>query len=228
MHVDLIAVSHPDRDHFGGLVFLVENFSPSEFWTSGLDSPDASYARLLDAVRSVHSRHRVCGTAMPPRIIGGVEVRCLWPPPNFAEVKENNQSMVMRLKYYGSTVLFTGDIEAKGEREMFGTGADLRAAIVKVPHHGSATSSSAALIAALHPRVAVISLGHFNRFHFPADSVIDRYRESGAIVLRTDEVGAASANIGRRGLHVSTWRGGELPLPSLPARGPLPAPSPLP
>jgi competence protein ComEC len=179
MHVDLVAVSHPDRDHFGGLVYLVRNFSPAEFWTSGLDSPDASYARLLDAVKAVGARSFVCGTAFPPRKIGGVDVTCLWPRPDSTETKENNQSMVMRLRYRGTAVLFTGDIEAKGEREMIATGADLRVAIVKVPHHGSTTSSSAQLIAAMQPRVAVISLGYFNRFHFPSADAVQRYCSSG-------------------------------------------------
>jgi competence protein ComEC len=131
--------------------------------------------------------------------------------------------MVMRLQYRGNAVLFTGDIEAKGEREMLGTGADLRAAFVKVPHHGSATSSSAPLIAAVQPRVAVISLGYFIRFHFPSADAVQRYRESGAVVLRTDEDGAVSTDIGRRGISVRTWRGGELPLSELP---PLPRHSP--
>jgi competence protein ComEC len=216
MHVDVVAVSYPDRDHFGGLVFLVRNFSAAEFWTSGLDSPDASYAQLLDAVSAVHAQRLVCGTAFPPRMIGGVEVRCVWQPPAIAEIKENNQSMVMRLTYHGNAVLFTGDIEAKGERQMIGTGANLRAAIVKVPHHGSATSSSPQLVAAARPRLAVISLGYFNRFHFPSDVVIDRYRQSGAMVLRTDQIGAVSVDFGSRGIHVSTWRDGELALPPSP------------
>jgi competence protein ComEC len=216
MHVDLVAVSHPDRDHFGGLVFLVRNFSPAEFWTRGLDSPDASYARLLDVVSEVHARSLVCGTALPPRTIGGVEVRCVWPAPNTEEIKENNQSMVMRVAYRGIAVLFTGDIEAKGEREMLATGADLRAAIVKVPHHGSATSSSAPLIAAVRPRVAVISLGYHNRFHFPSADAFERYREFGAVVLRTDEIGAVSVDIGRGGISLRTWRGAKLPLAPLP------------
>jgi len=119
-------------------------------------------------------------------------------------------------------MLFTGDIEAKGERELIATGADLRAAIVKVPHHGSATSSSASLIAAIRPQVAVISLGYFNRFHFPSADTVERYRQSGTLVLRTDESGAVSADLGRDGVHVSSWRGGALPLPSRPARLPSP------
>ena len=109
---------------------------------------------------------------------------------------------------------------SKAYRELLGTGADLRAAIVKVPHHGSATSSSAPLIAGIHPQVAVISLGYHNRFHFPSSEAVERYRESGAVVLRTDEIGAVSADIGPRGISLWTWRGGKLPLPPLPVHSP--------
>jgi len=212
MHVDYVALSHPDRDHFGGLIFLVQNFSPREFWTSGVASPDESYGRLLDAVREVGARSSVCGAVTPPLVIGGVEVRCLWPAPNLVESKENNQSMVLRLTYRGSAILFMGDMEAKGERELIATGANLRAAILKVPHHGSKTSSSPALIAAAHPQVAVVSLGYHNRFHFPSAVVIDRYRAAGASVLMTSELGQVSADVRPDGIEVRSWRGGPVHL----------------
>jgi beta-lactamase superfamily II metal-dependent hydrolase len=78
----------------------------------------------------------------------------LWPAPNLVETKKNNQSMVLRVMYRGGALRFMGDIEAKGERELIATGVDLRTAIVRLHIVGSATSFSAALIAAVHPRVA--------------------------------------------------------------------------
>jgi competence protein ComEC len=219
MHVDYVVVSHPDRDHFGGLIFLTRNFSPAEFWTSGVPSPDVSYEQLIEAVHAAQARSSVCSTAAPSRFIGDVAVTCLWPVPNLTERKENNQSMVLRLTYRDAAILFMGDIEAKGERELIATGANLRAAIIKVPHHGSATSSSPALIAAAHPQVAVVSVGYHNRFHFPSAAVIDRYRESGATVLMTSEAGQVSVDVGRGAIAVQPWRGEslQLPIPSTPA-----------
>ncbi|HEY1849657.1 MAG TPA: DNA internalization-related competence protein ComEC/Rec2 [Candidatus Binataceae bacterium] len=219
MHVDYAVVSHPDRDHFGGLIFLVHNFSPIEFWTSGVPSPDVSYQELLEAVHEAHARSSVCSTAAPSRFIGDVAVACLWPVPNLAERKENNQSMVLRLTWRDAAILFMGDIEAKGERELIATAANLRAAIIKVPHHGSATSSSPALIAAAHPQLAIVSVGYHNRFHFPSAAVIDRYRESGATVLMTSEAGQVSVDVGRGAIAVQPWRGEslQLPIPSTPA-----------
>lgn len=212
MRVDYAVVSHPDHDHFGGLIFLTRNFRPREFWTSGVGSDDSSYARLLAAVRVVDARPLVCGAGTPARTIGGVAVRCLWPPPGVAERKDNNASMVIRMLYDGRAVLFTGDLEAKGERELVATGAALRAAVIKVPHHGSATSSSPELIAAVRPRLAVISDGYLNRFGFPAPDVAARYRAANAVVLRTDRDGAVRVEVAPGGIAASAWRRGLAPL----------------
>jgi competence protein ComEC len=84
--------------------------------------------------------------------------------------------------------------------------ADVRATILKVPHHGSHTSSSADFIKAVHPGVAVISLGYLNHFHFPAPEVIQRYRDEGIEVLRTDDDGAISVSADRYAYHLSTFR----------------------
>jgi len=218
LHVDYLTVSHPDRDHFGGLIFLTQNFSPSEFWTSGTASVDESYAALLDAVAKAGARQRVCNSASLPAMIGGVALRCVGPLATMAELKENNSSMVIRMSYGPATVLFAGDLEAKGEHELIASGADLRATILKVPHHGSHTSSSPPFLAAVAPEVAVISLGYHNRFNFPAPDVIERYRDAGVTVLRTDDDGAISFEDDGRVFRLGSVRHGPVPLAIVPQR----------
>jgi competence protein ComEC len=213
MHVDYLALSHPDRDHFGGLTFLARNFSPAEFWTSGTGSEGASYGQLREAVRDAGARDRLCNSASAPLTIGGVAVRCVGPLASSAELKENNSSSVLRISYGPTAFLFPGDVEAKGERELIASGADLRATILKTPHHGSHTSSSAAFVTAVHPELAVISLGYHNRFHFPADEVLERYRAAGVTVLRTDEDGAVSVDTDGTSLRVSSFHGGSVTIP---------------
>jgi competence protein ComEC len=205
MHLDYIALSHPDRDHFGGLIFLVRNFSPAEFWTAGANSQDATYGELLDAVRASSARQWLCDSATPAMTIAGVTVRCVGPVHGVPEVKRNNSSMVLRLAYGGLAFLFTGDVEAKGERELIASVAELHATILKVPHHGSHTSSTQDFINAVHPGVAVISLGYLNHFHFPAPEVIQRYRADGVQVLRTDDDGAVSVVADRNAYSLTTF-----------------------
>jgi competence protein ComEC len=114
MHVDYMTLSHPDRDHFGGLIFIARNFSPSEFWTSGTDSADESYATLLNAVDKAGARRLVCNSASVPLQVREVTIRCVGPLATMGELKENNASMVLRISEGSTTFLFSGDLEAKG------------------------------------------------------------------------------------------------------------------
>jgi competence protein ComEC len=108
-------------------------------------------------------------------------------------------------------VLFPGDLEADGEGELVGRralGAAIAADVLKVPHHGSKTSSTPELVAAVAPSLAVISLGWQNRFHFPDAGVVARYAEGGTRVLRTDRDGAIAVTIAPTGaLDVACNRG---------------------
>jgi len=206
MHLDYVALSHPDRDHFGGLTFIVRNFTPAQFWTAGAESEDTSYAELLNAVKASGARQWLCDSAARPMIIAGVSVRCVGPLHGVPELKHNNSSMVMRIAYGRESFLFAGDVEARGERELVASTPDLHATILKVPHHGSHTSSSADFIEAVHPEVAVISLGYLNRFHFPAPEIVERYQEDGVKVLRTDEDGAISVVAAKNDYRLMAFR----------------------
>jgi competence protein ComEC len=125
----------------------------------------------------------------PLASIGGVAIASLNGKPDLART-HNNSSMVLRLIFGNASILFTGDIESAGERALLASGGDLRATILKVPHHGSATSSTALFIAAVHPAAAVISDGYLNNFHFPSPAVVERYLAAGSILMRTDLDGA--------------------------------------
>jgi competence protein ComEC len=107
---------------------------------------------------------------------------------------ENDRSIVLAVDHAGRRLLFPGDLERDGEAALLATGLP-SADVVKVPHHGSKTSSTPALVAALHPALAVISVGTDNRWHFPSPGVVDRWRSAGARVLRTDENGSIGVTV---------------------------------
>jgi competence protein ComEC len=113
-------------------------------------------------------------------------------------------------------VLFPGDLEADGEGELVGRctlGAAIGADVLKVPHHGSKTSSTPELVAAVAPSLAVISLGWQNRFHFPDAGVVARYAARGTRVLRTDRDGAITVTIAPAGAIDVACNRGCPPLP---------------
>jgi len=216
MRVDYIALSHPDLDHFGGLDFIAMNFAPRAFWTTGVPSLDLSYRRFMDDLGRAKIPLVQVRDAAPVASIGGVAISSLNGEAALGR-SHNNSSMVLRFSFGSTSILFTGDIESAGERAMIEKRGELNATILKVPHHGSATSSTAAFIAAVHPEAAVISDGYLNNFHFPADAVVERYVEAGALLLRTDLDGAVMVDATPNRMTVQTFRAGSSSIRILPA-----------
>ena len=205
MRVDYIALSHPDLDHFGGLDFIAMNFAPRAFWTTGVSSLDVSYSRFVDDLEHARIPMVVVGNTAPVSSIGGVAISSLNGAAAVAR-SHNNSSMVLRFSFGSTSILFTGDIESAGERALIKNRGELHATVLKVPHHGSASSSTTAFIAAVHPEAAVISDGYLNNFHFPAPAVVERYIEAGAILMRTDLDGAVMVDSVQNQMTVRTFR----------------------
>ncbi|HKA53865.1 MAG TPA: DNA internalization-related competence protein ComEC/Rec2 [Candidatus Binatia bacterium] len=202
--VDMLVMSHPQLDHYGGLMFLAERFAPREFWFNGERAQGERFQRLLSALDRAGVTVRALCRETPEMRLAQVRVHILHPPCRPAGFDTNNASLVLRLSYGVIDLLFTGDIETNGERALLSADGTLSSEILKVPHHGSRTSSSKAFVEAATPQVAVASLGYHNRFAFPASEVVLRYAEQGARFLRTDEVGAITVVTDGRSYWVET------------------------
>ena len=145
----------------------------------------------------------------PPGSAG--KQHALWTPRN-----ENDRSLVLRLQYGALRLLLTGDIEQGTERWLLAQGADVRADILKVPHHGSKTSTSLAFVQQVRPQVGIISTGADNPFGHPHPQVLDVLAQQGVMVWRTDEHGAITITSDGTGYRVSAVRPYR---PTLPGRG---------
>jgi competence protein ComEC len=132
-----------------------------------------------------------------------VSFTILHPPRGFA-LRGNESSCVLKVVAGRSALLIAGDIERNGENAL--RGAPLAAEVVVVPHHGSATSSSPAFVAAAHARYAVVSAGFANRWGFPRPEVRARWQGSGADVVTTADVGAVTVELGPAGTELATER----------------------
>jgi competence protein ComEC len=102
----------------------------------------------------------------------------------------NNNSVVLKVTYKDASFLFTGDIEKSAESQLVRLNRDIKADVLKVPHHGSASSSTYNFINAVQPTVAIISVGYRNFYRHPASSVVRRYERSKVNIYRTDFDGA--------------------------------------
>lgn len=190
--IDILVLSHPQLDHYGGLAFLVQHFSVREFWFNGDRAPSERFARLQAALDRAGVVSRVLCRGAADQQFAGVRVQILHPPCQRTGRNTNNASLIVRLSHGTVDFLFTGDVEAPGEHTLLAATDTVASEILKVPHHGSRTSSTWAFVRAVAPQVAVVSLGLHNRFHFPAPEVVHRYTEHGGRLLRTDQVGAVT------------------------------------
>lgn len=183
-----VFVSHPHPDHVLGLAAVAEAYPIERVLSSGDrgdGEPRELLARLGPTALEPGDRWERAGVSF--EILGG-------PRETFAS---NDASLVLRVRYGETSFLFPGDVERAGEEAAVALGG-LGSDVVKVPHHGSRTSSSADFCGAVHPRFAVVSLARANHFGFPHPEAIDRWRAVGAHVLRTDEGAVRFLSDGRR------------------------------
>jgi competence protein ComEC len=205
--LDVVVLTHPDADHLTGLVPVLERFDVRAV----VAREQYHTTDLLDAWEVVLAAQEVvfirgeAGDHM--ELSDGVTLDVLHPGPELVEVSEaniNNDSIVLRLTYRDVAFLLPGDIEADVEQALVRSGVYLHSTVLKVPHHGSNTSSCRALLDAVNPQVAVISVGEDNPFGHPSEQVLERLDDT--LVYRTDQNGRVSIASDGHGLWIETER----------------------
>jgi competence protein ComEC len=211
-HLDLVVLTHPQDDHLTGLVEVVERYDVDVALAPPIEQESAGYEALRGALgeQGVELVEAVAGQWVD--LGDGARLEVLAPPDDGiigTRSDVNNNSVVLKLTWDGISFLLTGDIEAEGEAALIGSGEDLRATVLKAPHHGSATSSGQAFLRAVRPAVAVISVGAENRFAHPSPSVLERLDNT--LTYRTDLNGRIRLSTDGERLWVEVDRGSPSP-----------------
>jgi competence protein ComEC len=211
--VETLVLSHPNSDHLNGLIFIADHFHVHQVWTNG-EKHNTKGFQQFEKVIARHNIYRPdLAGLLQTRTINGVEVRVLYPPRDYRQrrLREawrtiNNNSLVLKAQLGDYAFLFPGDISVRAEKELVAlTGAELKSAVLCVPHHGSISSSCAEFIDGVDPLIGFFSVGWRNRFKFPHPRVVERYRRRGVELLRTDQHGAMVFVTDGNRLSVTTY-----------------------
>jgi competence protein ComEC len=205
LKVDYLLVSHPRIDHYGGMRTIVNEFAPEEFWAGPSKPKLVRFEDLEDALERARVKRVTLNDRDPCRKIDNVTLCALYPPSENVD----DVSVVLRLEFGKIRFLFSGDIDKRDERMLQQKSGALRSAVLKVPRHGSATSSTPEFVAAVQPKLTIFSMGRRGAGVASREEVISRYREMGAEILRTDQDGAIVLKTDGQAIRYETTKSGK-------------------
>jgi competence protein ComEC len=198
--LDGLILTHDDLDHTGGAASVMQAM-PIGWLLSSLPDGHPLFQQAREIRRCMDGQHWNWD---------GIEFEILHPDATaYADDKtsKNNLGCVLRIGMADRHILLAADIEKDAERRLLGKHPDkLSASLLVVPHHGSKTSSTIEFVAATLPDYAAFTVGYRNRFGHPREDVVQRYADSGAELLRSDEDGAILVEMDAQGLHVERYR----------------------
>jgi competence protein ComEC len=198
--LDYLVLTHPDPDHLNGLNFIASHFSIGQFWESGVRTDSEPYLMLKDHLFKKGIKIVSLNEKSPPRVINGVQVSFLNPPSGVSAYSRkagpfslNNHSLVMKIQFKNTGILLPGDVEKEAEYRMLRGDYPLNADILKIPHHGSSSSSTPYFLQRVMPSCAILSVGERSIRRLPHPEVLKRYEQLGTKIFRTDRQGAITA-----------------------------------
>jgi competence protein ComEC len=189
-HLDVVVITHPHADHLGGMPAVIANFHPRELWMS-IDKPVSELAAIVTQAERAGMKVSVKKEG-DQFDYGGAHFHMLAPGRDqiTGSMRPNDDCLVFTAAFGETAALLEGDAERPAERRVVEEHPE--AMLLKVAHHGSASGTSADLLATVHPRYAVISVGARNVYGHPRREVLQRLQQAGVKTYRTDEEGAVS------------------------------------
>lgn len=188
--INYLLLTHADSDHIGGVEYLINAFDVDTLLL-GVSNPNSNaFTEIVDIAknRNIPFKKVILGDLI--KLGNYSEIQVFYPPRNYITPVNrtgNNSSVVIKYRFANSTILFTADIEAPTEKRISDSELNLKSNLLKVPHHGSRSSSSELFLEKVSPLDAIISAGENNPYGHPSREVLDRYEKNGIRVHRTDK-----------------------------------------
>lgn len=194
--LDILIATHPHEDHIGGMTQVVKDFDIGTLYLPKIaenQTPTTrTYENLLDAAEA--KNYKLTQGKAGMTVLDNKNEKLEFVAPNAENYKDlNDYSIVTKFTYGKTSFLFTGDAEAPSEKEILKADYNVKADVLKVGHHGSSSSTSAAFLKAVAPQYAIISCGKDNDYGHPHKEVMNRLQKANVQTYRTDEQGTVLA-----------------------------------
>lgn len=210
--IDKVILTHPHADHIGGMEVLLEGgYEISAIYDNGMPSTSKLYISYMKKAKAKGIPHHALKAGDVLDFGDGAQFKVLSPAESLVQKGRqkgykhdpNNESVVGRLTFGKFSMLFTGDAEKEAEGTIAAQfGSELKSQVLKAPHHGSKTSSSAAYLRLVQPEVCVISCGAGNDYGHPHKETLKKYQALHAKVLETDKNGTITITSDGKGYDV--------------------------
>lgn len=192
--IDFLIFSHFDSDHCGGLIYLLENIKVEKILIGKQFEKNENFEYIVNLANKKHIKIIELQAGNKINIEKNSSLEILWPSvaEKILENAINNNSLVCKFVYKNFSMLLTGDIESIAEEKLLGKYKNtnrLNANILKIAHHGSKTSSIQEFLNEVNPKIALIGVGRKNKFGHPNQEVLERLKEKGIQIYRTDQNG---------------------------------------
>jgi len=211
--LDMVICTHPHPDHYGGLIYIINNFKVRKFIHPDLPAFESEgYEQLVSSVKNKNIPILVVDRNSKDMDLGAISLSFLHPPPEardglgpFGVASGNDQSLVILAEYGKFRIFLPADAQKMAEHEVISKYKNISSQVLMVPHHGSHSSSTQEFINAVAPQVAIISVGRYNMYKHPSPEVINRYDIAGIPLFRTDRDGQVVVEAGENYITVSNY-----------------------
>ncbi|TDX45520.1 MBL fold metallo-hydrolase [Orenia marismortui] len=190
--IDYLIATHPHEDHIGGLDDIINNFKINKVYMPKVSHTSQSFKDLLLSISNKGLKINAAKAGISLLDDNKLHIKIIAPIKNYYE-ELNNYSVIAKITFDKTSILFTGDTESEVEKELLDTNYNLEADLLKVAHHGSNSSTTKSFLKKVNPKYAVISVGKNNNYGHPTKSTLRKLQQEDIKVFRTDKQGTIVA-----------------------------------
>jgi len=201
--IHYLVATHPHADHVGGMIAVVQSLAVEKVYMPRVIHTTKIFEDLLETIKAKGLKINKAQAGVTVINQNGIKASFVAPCGSGYE-RPNNYSAVLKVQYGSTAFLLTGDAESVSEQEMIASGANLKADVLKVGHHGSKSSTTQAFLSSVSPKYAVISCGAGNSYGHPHQEVLDRLKKAGVQTYRTDTQGTVIITSDGKTLTIKT------------------------